>query len=103
MRAKEAPIEAPVKSVFGFIDEPKLAEPKVPKVEPFVAAPPKKRPPTRSPYELVPEPEPLKPRSPDALGRLLANVLFLAAVVFALAVAAVVFLRPFFFPWMNLP
>lgn len=100
MRAKDAPIEPPLKperSVFKIQDEPTPV-----KVEPFVAAPPKKRPPTRSPYELVPEPEPPKERSPDALGRFLANVLFLVALAFAIVVAVVVFVRPFF-PWMNLP
>ena len=54
--------------------------------------------------ELLPEPdqEPPKHRSPDTLGRLLANVLFLEALLFALAVVAVVFLRPFL-PWIILP
>ncbi|MBI3408620.1 MAG: hypothetical protein HY040_09720 [Planctomycetes bacterium] len=94
MRAKEAPIEPPMKperSVFNFKEEPSPV-----KDEPFIAVPAKKRPPTRSPYELLPEPEPPKERSPDAAGRFVANVLFLFALLFTLAVAVVVFLRPFF-------
>jgi hypothetical protein len=103
LRAKE-PRAAPV---FGPVRQPEIPvfrireEPPPAKSEPIMPLParPKKRPPTRSPYETAPTASPASAGESvsEGAGRWLATLLFLLGLIFALGLAAFVLLRPFLF------